>query len=391
MDNNQPKKRKVCVVIISRANYGRIKSVLSAISKHPDLELQVIAGSSMLLERFGRAVDIVRADGFPISAEIYTAVEGELPITMAKSVGLGIIEIATALSNLKPDVVLTVADRFETVATAIAASYMNIPVAHTQGGEITGSIDESVRHAVTRFAHLHFPATTESAGRLKAMGEEAERIFMTGCPSIDLVANADLSFTEKDKEEIKNKGVGHEIDLLRPYLLLMQHPVTSEHGQGLKQIMETIEAVLKSGVQAIALWPNIDAGSEQISKGIRRFREQNPAAPIRFYKNFHPELYAKILANAACAVGNSSSFIREGSYLGTPAVIVGGRQQGREHGPNAVMGVPYEREKIYTEIMKQLSRGRYAGEIIFGDGSAGVKIAEALSRAPLNLNKRLQI
>lgn len=382
-------KRKVCVVIISRANYGRIKSVLSAILKHPNLELQVIAGSSMLLERFGRAVNIVRADGFPVSAEIYTSVEGELPITMAKSVGLGIIEIATALSNLKPDIVLTVADRFETMATAIAASYMNIPVAHTQGGEITGSIDESVRHAVTRFAHLHFPATVESAERLRAMGEEPERIFMTGCPSVDLIADADLNFTEQDKEEIKRKGVGHDIDLLRPYLLLMQHPVTSEHEDGLKQIMETIKAVLRSGVQAIALWPNIDAGSEQISKGIRRFREKNPAAPIRFYKNFHPELYAKILANAVCAIGNSSSFIREGSFLGTPAVIVGGRQKGREHSSNAVMGIPYQSEAIYQEIIKQLSHGRYPKETVFGDGSAGKKIADALAVAPLNVNKRL--
>ena len=183
-----PAKRKICVVIINRANYGRIKTVLQAIQEHPDLELQVVAGSSLLLERHGSAVDVLRAEGFPVSAEVYMALEGETPLTMAKSVGLGVLELTSIFNHLKPDIVLTIADRFETIATAIAASYMNILVAHTQGGEVTGSIDESVRHAVTKLAHLHFPATKLSAERVIRMGEDPERVHMTGCPSIDIVA-----------------------------------------------------------------------------------------------------------------------------------------------------------------------------------------------------------
>ena len=147
------------MVVNSRANYGRIKSVLLAIRENPKLELQLIVGASGLLQRFGSVVDVMRKDGFEPNATVYSIVEGETPTTMAKSTGLAIMELATQFENLKPDVVITVADRFETIATAIAASYMNIAVAHTQGGEVTGSIDESVRHAVTKLSHLHFPAT----------------------------------------------------------------------------------------------------------------------------------------------------------------------------------------------------------------------------------------
>ncbi len=382
-------KRKICIVIINRANYARIKSVLDAIHAHPNLELQIVAGSSLLLERHGRAVDVIRKDGFPVDAEVHMAVEGETPLTMAKSVGLGIIEITNALNQLKPDIVLTIADRFETIATATAAAYMNIPVAHTQGGEITGSIDESVRHAVTMLAHIHFPATTESAERLMRMGVAADSVFMSGCPSIDLIANLDRAFPAEELSEIATAGVGPAVDVTKPYLLLMQHPVTTEYGSGLHQIVETIEAARSIGMQTVALWPNIDAGSDEISKGIRVFRELHPTVPIRFFKNFSPVAYARILANAACAVGNSSSFIREGSCLGTPAVIVGTRQHGREHGQNAVIDVPHERAAIIDAIQRQLAHGRYASDPIFGDGKAGQRIAEILATVAPRIQKRL--
>lgn len=384
-----PVKRKICVVIISRANYGRIKTALRAIQDHPDLELQVVAGSSLLLERHGRAVDVLRAEGFPVSAEVYMALEGETPLTMAKSVGLGVVELTSVFNHLKPDIVLTVADRFETIATAIAASYMNIPVAHTQGGEVTGSIDESVRHAVTKLAHLHFPATKLSAERIVRMGEDPERVFCTGCPSIDIVAGMARDFTDGDRALIALAGVGPAIDLGRPYLLVLQHPVTTEFTQGYDQVMETVAAVHASGLQSIVLWPNIDAGADSVSKGLRVFREHHPGAHVRFYKNFPPETYARILANAACAIGNSSSFIREGAFVGTPAVIVGSRQQGREHGANVRMDVPFERGAILAAIREQVAHGPYASDPIFGDGKAGQRIAETLATSRLIVQKRL--
>lgn len=382
-------KRNVCVVIINRANYGRIKTVLEAIQAHPALNLQIVAGSSLLLERHGRAVDIVKKDGFAISAEVHMSLEGETPLTMAKSVGLGIVEMTNAFNQLKPDIVLTIADRFETMATTVAASYMNIPVAHTQGGEVTGSIDESVRHAVTKLSHIHFPATQLSAERLVKMGEEPARIFHSGCPSIDIVSRMDLAFAPEEKTFIEYAGVGHAMDVSKPYILMLQHPVTTEFGSGHQQIMETIEAVRAIGMPVIALWPNIDAGSDEIAKAMRMFREHHPEVPIRFYKNFSPELYYKLIAHASCNVGNSSSFIREGSYLGAPAVIVGTRQQGREHGQNAKFNIPYERQAIEQAVREQIAHGTYPRDTIFGDGKAGKFIAEVLATATVDIQKRL--
>jgi len=187
------RKRNICVVVASRANYGRIKSVMHHIQEHPDLELQLVVGASALLYRYGMVIDVMIRDGFEPSAKVYFVLEGENPTTMAKSTGLAIIELSTIFERLKPDIVLTVADRYETIATAIAASYMNIPVAHTQGGEITGSIDESVRHAITKLAHLHFPATDKAAERLIKMGEDPRTVHVTGCPSLDLLMDLDLS------------------------------------------------------------------------------------------------------------------------------------------------------------------------------------------------------
>ena len=170
--------RKVCIVVNSRANYARIKSVMHAVRSHPDLALQLIVGASALLYRFGSAIDVVRSDGFEPVATCHMVIEGDTPATMAKSTGLGIVELTTIFEKLAPDIVLTVADRYETLATAVSASYMNIPLAHTQGGEVTGSIDESVRHAITKFAHIHFPATHLSRPNyLERMGEDPTRIF----------------------------------------------------------------------------------------------------------------------------------------------------------------------------------------------------------------------
>ncbi|PIP60542.1 UDP-N-acetylglucosamine 2-epimerase (hydrolyzing) [Candidatus Uhrbacteria bacterium CG22_combo_CG10-13_8_21_14_all_47_17] len=386
---NTPSKRKICVVIINRANYARIKTALREIKNHPLLELQIVAGSALLIERHGKAVDIIRRDGFPIDAEVHMSVEGETPLTMAKSVGLGIIELTSAFDILRPDIVLTIADRFETMATAIAASYMNIPVAHTQGGEVTGSIDESVRHAVTKLAHIHFPATQLSAERIIKMGEHPNTVVMTGCPAIDIVAETDTTFTKEEMDLIDYVGVGAPIDVTKPYLLMSQHPVTTEYQSGYDQIMETIEAAHATGIQMIALWPNIDAGSDTISKGMRVFREHHPDAKIRFIKNFNPELYVKVLANAVCAVGNSSSFIREGSFLGTPAVLVGSRQHGREHGKNVYYDVAHDRAIIESMIREQVAHGRYESDPIFGDGKAGERISATLASIQVEVQKRL--
>ena len=380
--------KKICIVIHNRANYARIKSVMKAINSKKKLDLQVILGSSSVLERFGNVKSIIEKDGFTINAILHSTIEGENPTTMAKSTGLSIIELATHFENLKPDIVLTVADRFETLSTAVAACYMNIPLAHTQGGEVTGSIDENVRHAITKLSHIHFPATKRAEEFLLKLGEKSETIFLTGCPSIDLLKNINLEIT-KDFFK-KNRGVGALINPNKDYMLVLQHPVTTEYDNSLFQINQTLEAInyFLSKIQVVWLWPNIDAGSDSISKGIRVFREKNKSNNICFFKNFSPEDYAILLNNCKCIVGNSSSGLREGSFLGVPCVNIGSRQRGRERSEN-VLDVDYNKDQIVDAINKQLSVNRYDKDILFGNGTAGDKIAVVLESTTISINKSL--
>jgi UDP-hydrolysing UDP-N-acetyl-D-glucosamine 2-epimerase len=381
--------RNVCVVVGSRANYSSIKSVMRAVREHPDLTLQLIVGASALLDRFGSVVDVIEADGFQANAKVTMIVEGETPGTMAKSTGLGLLELPTLLELLKPNVVVSVGDRFETIATAIAAAYMNIPVAHTMGGEISGTIDESVRHAVTKLSHVHFPANRPAADRIIRMGEDPSAVHVVGCPRIDLVAE----IVEKDgalgaTDWLEREGAGAHIELKRPFLLVTQHPITTEYGQGEAQINETLAALQELRMPTIMLWPNADAGSEDTARGMRKFRERHRPEYIRFYKNFPIETWVRLMLASACVVGNSSAPIREGAYIGVPAVNIGTRQRGRDRGGN-VVDVGYDRDAIVAAVRAQIAHGRYASDHLYGDGRAGGRIASVLAEAPLTVQKRL--
>src|SRR5712671_1530095 len=204
-------RRRICVVIGSRANYGSIKTALQAIKDHPALELQVVVAASAILDRYGAVATLMERDGFKPVARVYTLIEGETPVTMAKSTGLGLLELPNIFDQLKPDFVLTVGDRFETMATTLAAAYMNIPIAHTMGGEVSGTIDESIRHAVTKFAHLHFPASAGARERIIRLGERPEDIHLVGCPRIDLVAEILDSRSASADERIFDLGVGDRL------------------------------------------------------------------------------------------------------------------------------------------------------------------------------------
>jgi UDP-hydrolysing UDP-N-acetyl-D-glucosamine 2-epimerase len=381
--------RKACIFIGSRANYSSIKSVMRAVKAHSDLQLQLVVGASALLDRFGSVVDLIEADGFTPDARVTMIIEGETPATMAKSTGLGLLELPTMFELLKPDVVVSVGDRFETMASAIAAAYMNIPVAHTMGGEISGTIDESIRHAVTKLAHVHFPANQAAADRIIRMGEPPDTVHMVGCPRIDLVAEiARVSDGIPHAEWLEREGVGAHIDVNHPFLLVNQHPVTTEYGHGKEQIWETLMALEELRMPAIMLWPNVDAGSEDIATGMRTFREKRDPKYIRFYKNFPIDTYIRLMASCACVVGNSSAPIREGAFLGVPAVNIGTRQMGRDRGPN-VIDAGYSRREIVDAIRHQLAKGRYPRDPLYGDGSAGSRIADLLARVPLSVQKRL--
>jgi UDP-hydrolysing UDP-N-acetyl-D-glucosamine 2-epimerase len=381
-------RRKVCVVITARPSYSRIKTALKAIKDNPDLELQVVIAASALLDRYGNAVNVIENDGFEIAARVYMVLEGENPTSMAKTTGIGLLELATVFDNLKPDVVVTVADRYETIATAIAASYMNIPVAHIQGGEVTGSIDEKVRHAVTKLSDLHLVSTKLAGERVRKMGECSNKIFVTGCPSIDIAAeilpDSSLNFNPFDKYG----GVGDLHELRNGYVVVMQHPVTTEYQLSREQVSKTLHAVHDIDLPTLWFWSNVDAGADGTSNGIRTFREQVKPKNMHFFKNMIPTDFLRLLYNSKCLIGNSSVGIRECSYLGVPVVNIGTRQSGRERGKN-VVDVKYSKEQIKEAVEFQIDHGKYKNDELYGDGKAGHRISELLAKAPLETQKRL--
>lgn len=381
-------RRKVCVVVTARPSYSRVKTALQAIKSHESLELQLVVAASALLDRYGTVVRYMEEDGFDVAARVFMVLEGENLTSMAKTTGLGLMELATVFDNLRPDIVVTIADRYETIATAIAAAYMNIPVLHVQGGEVTGSIDEKVRHAVTKLSDFHFAASAAAARRLISMGEEPETVFHTGCPSIDLatetVKTRSLGFDPFEKYG----GVGERIDYSQGHLVVLQHPVTTEYELARQHVEETIAAVNEIGLPTFWFWPNVDAGSDGTSKGIRHFRETMKPRNIHFFKNMEPADFLQLVYHGKCLVGNSSMGIRECAFLGTPVVNIGSRQEGRDRGHN-VRDSGYDRTEIAEAIRMQLANGRYASDPIYGTGDAGIRFAELLSTIPLRTKKRL--
>ncbi len=380
--------RKVCVVITARASYGKVKPILSAIAAHPDLELQLVCAASMVLERFGAADKLIERDGFKIDERIFMVLEEANLLTSAKSTGIGVVEFAGAFDRLKPDVVLLMADRYEVIAPAIAASYMNIPIAHAQGGEVSGNIDEKVRHAVTKLSDIHFPSTRRARDWIVRMGENPEKVFFTGCPSIDIVKEI-LKKPALDFDPYERYGgVGEKPDLSKGYIIVMQHPVTTEFEDSRRHVDETLKAVVQFDRPVLWFWPNIDAGSDATSKGIRAFRENNDVPHLHFFKNMEPEDFLRLLYNGHGIVGNSSVAIRECSYMGVPAVNIGSRQSDRDRGPN-VIDVDYDAGKILEAIRSHCGSKKCPSAEIYGAGDASRQIADLLAKTPLSFSKVL--
>ena len=379
--------RKICIFVGSRANYSSCKSIMRSVKSHPELELQTILGGAAISNRFGNIESLVKEDGFDVDAKFHMLVEGENPATMAKSTGLGIIELSMIFDNLMPDVVVVVGDRFDVMAPTIAASFMNIPIAHTMGGEVSGTIDESIRHAITKMAHIHFPASEDARQRIIRLGEEPDFVFNVGCPRIDLVKEYLLDHQngnriDQDLFFATFKGVGGRFDLEKEsFLLVSQHPVTTDYGKNRHYIEETLSALEELRMPTIMIWPNADAGSDEVSKGIRHFREVHRPDWLHLFINLPISIYVKLMDLCACMVGNSSSAIREGSFIGVPAVNIGNRQQKRARGRN-VVDVNYDRDEIVETVKRQMHSTRPSLETIYGNGFAGKKIAEILADIP---------
>lgn len=382
-------KKKISVVINNRANYARIKSFLSFAKKKKNIDLNIILGSSSILERFGSLENILKKDKFKVSNTIYTLVDGDKPITMAKSTALEINELSNIFEKSKPDAVIAIADRFETLAVAIAASYMNIPLIHTQGGEVTGSIDESVRHAISKLANIHFPSNRTAKKNLIKMGEDPKTVFNIGCPSIDLAKSILKKKFNFRKTLLKYKysySGKKKLSEFSNYIILVQHPVTTEYELTKKHIKETIKAVSKSKHNFLWLWPNVDSGSDIISKQLRINREKGKLDNVIFIKNFKPEDFLLLLKNSSCIVGNSSVGIREAAFLGVPCVNIGNRQNKRLKGKN-VTNCEHKSVSILSKINHQFNK-KYTSSKIYGDGSAGKKMADLISKMNLTYTQK---
>jgi UDP-hydrolysing UDP-N-acetyl-D-glucosamine 2-epimerase len=377
--------RKICVVLVDRANYGRLKPVMHVLQDHAEIQLQVVCAGTMVLERFQQPVNVVRSHGFPVDSEIYLELEGSTPTTMAKSVGFGVIEFASEFQRLKPDIVLIIGDRYEALSAVLAAAFMNLCIAHIQGGEVSGSIDESTRHAISKYSHYHFPSTKRAADYLVRMGEKPDTILGIGCPSSDIARSIDLT---APMDVINTRGSGITLDTDQPFLLALFHPTTTEFGHESEDMTELLHALERIAMPTLLLWPNIDAGSDHISKQVRVFRDQHQVGWMRTITNLTPEDYIRVLARSACAIGNSSSFVRDSSHFGTPVVLVGHRQDGRETDEN-VIRCEASRDDIEKTIRTHLAHGRYGPSTLYGDGKVSDRIAAALVQAPYYVQKRL--
>jgi UDP-hydrolysing UDP-N-acetyl-D-glucosamine 2-epimerase len=379
-------KRRVCFPITSRAYYGRSQLLIRKLHAHPDIELELMLGGSILLDKYSRHIaDDIEAEGFSISGSFLNVIEGGNHVAMAKTACLTALEFTNALHTLDPDIVVICGDRFEQLAIAMTAAYLNLTLAHIEGGDVTGSIDESVRHAITKLSHLHFVTNADAERRVLAMGEDPRYVFNTGSLDVELAARVTTALSS---EQINAYGVGHNVDLDRPFLLVIQHPVTTERANR-EHLETTLQAVAALALPTIWFWPNPDAGTAEMSEMLRHVREQHGELTerMRFITNIPVDQFIALLRQAACLVGNSSAGIKECSYLGTPVVNVGARQHGRLAADH-VRHVPYEPEAIREAITAQVAHGPYGPSTIYYRPDTSDRILNVLATAELYTQKR---
>jgi len=373
-------KRKILYITGTRADYGLMKSVLREIENHPKLELEVIATGMHLMPEFGMTINEIKKDGFKIH-EIAATYEQDNKQSMANFVGKFIQLLTDKVKKIKPDIIMVLGDRGEMLAGAIVGTYLTIPVAHIHGGDISSTVDEIVRHAITKLAHIHFPATEKSAERIIKMGEDPSNVFVVGAPGLDKILNENLIEPTKLSEK-------YNLDLSEPILLVIQHPVTTEVEDAPTQIRETLEAISELRYQTILIYPNADAGGRNMIKVIKEY-EKYPF--IKIFKNIPYKEYLSLMNIVGVMVGNSSSGIIEAPSFGLPVVNIGTRQEGRQRAEN-VIDVDYDKEEIKAAIKKALYDEDFKEKVKncknpYGDGKAGVRIADILSK--IKIDKKL--
>jgi UDP-hydrolysing UDP-N-acetyl-D-glucosamine 2-epimerase len=384
-------KRKVAVFTGNRAEYGLQYPILKAISEHPDLEYQLLVSGAHLEDDFGKTLEEIRTDGFIIHAEVEIEMSSDSNRATAYAIGSGVLAISAVLETLRPDIVMVYADRFEGFAAVIAASQMNIPTAHIEGGDLTegGALDDSVRHAMTKLAHLHFTTNQQATNRILAMGEEAWRVHTVGFPAIDLISSGNFASADECQQRLK-------LDLKKPIILFTQHSVTTEFAAASGQVESSLNAMRKlaaEGVQVVLTYPNNDAGGRTIIALLNKL-DREGLTGIQMHRSLGRYLYHGILALArdfeirVVCVGNSSSGIKETPVFGCPTVNIGSRQEGRLRGEN-VIDVGYSSAELITainhclhdEAFRKVARNTVNPYYI---GDAGKKICNILASVTLD-------
>ena len=378
--------RKIAVVTTTRALYGYDRRIMRLIDESDDLQLQTVVTGAHLLKEYGLSVREVEQDGFEIAARVDMVVGGDTPTAFAKSLGVCIQSMTQVFEMLTPDIVLISGDRGEILATAVTAAYMNIPVAHIQSGDLSGHIDGSARHAITKLSHIHFPSCDDSAERVKKLGEELWRIFMVGSPQLDDVVRG---------HRLSSSEVGDRLnlDMAQPTAIVIQHPILSEIDQARDQMIETMEAVKELAIQSVVIYPNVDTAGQEIVKVID---EYGGLPFVKVCKNLEREVFLGLAGCASVLVGNSSAGILEAPSFKLAAVNVGNRQRDRMQASN-VINVPHDRRQISDAIRKALNDEGFNKTLSqcvspYGDGHSSERIVKVLSEISLDqkiLDKRM--
>jgi UDP-N-acetylglucosamine 2-epimerase (non-hydrolysing)/GDP/UDP-N,N'-diacetylbacillosamine 2-epimerase (hydrolysing) len=381
-------KRKIAVFTGNRAEYGLQYPILRAIAADPRLEYFLLAGGSHLQQDFGRTLAEIEADGFHVYREVEIRMQQDTLFSTAQAIGTGIVSLSKILDELRPDFLVVYADRYEGFSAMITGTQMNIPTAHIEGGDYTegGALDDSVRHAMTKLAHLHFATNEQAVERIRRLGEEPWRVFNVGQPSLDLITAGLFASPEEIVADLK-------LNLLHPVILFCQHSVTTEYEQAAEQVKPSLDALRKlanDGYQVIITYPNNDAGGRRIIKEIEKL---NGAVNVLITKNlgrhrFHGVLNVIGRVGRGAFVGNSSATIKETPAFGCPAVNVGSRQQGRLRANN-VLDVAYSEEEVLAAIHRSVADEAFRRQCQtcknpYGAGNAGPKIAEVLATVPLD-------
>jgi GDP/UDP-N,N'-diacetylbacillosamine 2-epimerase (hydrolysing) len=371
--------RHVVVITGSRGEWGYIRPVLRLIEQSPDLRHSLIVTNMHLLPEFGTSRREIDDDGFAIEQEIYMTLDGFTDTSMTKSLGIFLVSISDTLARLRPDVILLAGDRGEQLMAALAGAHMNIPVAHIQAGELSGNVDGQTRHAIARYAHVHFAANEDAAKRLLRSGEQDFRIFTTGAPQLDELLAEDGATPEELEQRF-------HLDLAKPLILLLQHPVTEQAPQAADQMATTLRALASLDHQTILIYPNSDTGSAELRAKIDEVR----GPWLRVERNVSRHVYAGLLREASLMVGNSSSGVIEAPSFGLPAINVGRRQIGRIQAPN-VINVEHDERAIRDAVARCLTtafRQDLSGIANpYGDGQASRRIVDVL--ATIAIDERL--